>query len=150
MADDKRPPLTFITSAARGPALAAALTYLSRHEPFRSLPLHTMVGTVSGAIARGDFGFAMRGRRIVGFACYAVSTQAIVEDWIKGGEAPGAIVPDGDVVVMLQAAFDDREATFASLRHMASLHPGKRYVQKRHHRGGMVWGRFPTARRAQD
>lgn len=146
MADDTPMPVTFVTSAARGPALAAALTYFSRHEPFRSQPLHIMVGTVSSAIARGDFGFAMRGRKIVGFACYAVSTEAIVRDWIGGGEAPGDVVPDGDVVVMLQAAFDDRESTFASLRHMASLHPGKRYVQKRHHRSGVIWSRFPKER----
>lgn len=139
--------LTIVTRARRLPAIAMALAYMADREPFRSTPLGAMTQTIIGAVDRGHYGFVLRGKRVVGFACYALSTEESALAWLERGVVgTSEDGKSGDVVVMIQAAFDDRTATVAGLRHLAWLYPGQRWVQKRNARAPIAWGRFPRRR----
>lgn len=128
-----------------------ALAYMADREPFRSTPLGAMAKTIIGAVDRGHYGFVLRGKRVVGFACYALSSEQAAMDWMQRGVPPSSDAGvGGDVVVMIQAAFDDRAATVAGLRHLAWLYPEHRWVQKRNAKAPIAWGRFPKRRHDVD
>lgn len=140
--------LSFVRTKRPESACTAGLTFLAAREPFQSMPLGSVVNTVSAAIHRGHYVLAVDSGRVVGFVVWAVTDAVTAQRWFAGEATPSFEGrSDGDTVVLMLGVRTDRAAVMQGIRHVGARYPGRRYLIKRYGRKLPRVGRFPKATR---
>ena len=118
-------------------ALGVALHYLSRQPPFAGFRTSELVPTIDGQIRRGHCRFAVEGKVVVGYLGWALYDADHAEDFARTGRSPDNTLANGrDVVWVLTAAASDGGVLLDLVKHLRSLHAGKRVMGIRHSRPG--------------
>jgi len=117
-------------------ALGLALSVLSKTEPYDRYPFGGLVRTVMGEIQRGHYVLTLEGRRVLGYAGWALCRPETAEAWVAGRAVPCyEDCLNGPCPVLVTFHSKSRAATFRQIRHMRQLYPGARIYFRRDYAG---------------
>lgn len=145
------PSLRIVTGLPREVAFGRACAHLMTRPAFARAPFGHLARSLAGQVNRGHYIFAARGDRTVGFAGWALTSEARAEAWLAGGRGFGdAEAAAGDCIVLNFWQADDAAVTRRLVTHLAATLPGaRRLYAKRHYSDGRMRPlRLEVARRA--
>jgi hemolysin-activating ACP:hemolysin acyltransferase len=121
-------------------ALGRAVSYLMLKPSFAAQKFGVWSRTLVGQINRKHYFFVTDGKKIVGFAGWALVTEERAKAWLAGGpEAPSDACVDGDTMIVNGWAADDGEVNHfvrqEMRRHLVGL---KGVYAKRVYKDGRV------------
>ena len=106
----EEPELEVRTYKNQAQALGLAVNYLMKKPVFARLPFGHWSRVLVGQVNRGHYLFAWRGKKLVGFAGWAIMKKEDAENWLAGGSPSGEEVGHGGNCVVLNAwAADDAQ-----------------------------------------
>jgi hemolysin-activating ACP:hemolysin acyltransferase len=94
--DPDTPPLKLIRLRDPNEALGLAVRLLAGVPPFDTLPLGLSISGLVSRIDGGDYAFAQRAARAVGFVAWGFADAVVAEAWAFQGRVPqpGEVAPD--------------------------------------------------------
>jgi hemolysin-activating ACP:hemolysin acyltransferase len=122
-------------------ALGLAAHFVAKREPFSNFPASDLIRTLNGQIQREHYLFAFdtttEPARIVGYFGWALYDHTVAERFSTTSIPPSDELSNGnDVVWILTAVAENRQAFFALIKSMRALYPSYRMMAVRHKAGG--------------
>jgi hemolysin-activating ACP:hemolysin acyltransferase len=122
--------ITQLSDSNAATGLAAA--YLAATSTFGAYRADRLIGSILGQIERRHYAFAVRDNRIVGYAGWALCAARVAEAWLRDGKAPSADqCREGDVLVLVLFAAEDRQVSIRLTRYLRDLYAGKEFMARR-------------------
>jgi hemolysin-activating ACP:hemolysin acyltransferase len=121
-------------------AFGRACAHLMTRPAFAKAPFGHIARSLAGQVNRGHYAFAISSGRVVGFAGWALTCEAIAEAWVTGVRPFGdAEAVAGDCVVLNYWQADDPEISRLLIDHMRNALPdARRIYAKRHYPDGRI------------
>jgi hemolysin-activating ACP:hemolysin acyltransferase len=134
------PEVRIVARLPREAAFGRACAHLMTRPAFARAPFGHIARTLAGQVNRGHYVFAARGDRTVGFAGWALTSEARAEAWLAGaGGFDDAEAAAGDCVVLNCWQADDAAVTRLIMAHLTATLPGaRRLYAKRHYSDGRM------------
>lgn len=118
-------------------ALAAAAHFLARRAPFDRYPFGAMTLSLDHQARSKTYLFALEGQKVVGYVGWVMLDAARARAFARDGRVPGPGDTGGDDVLwILVAGADSRQALEAMLAAGRQRYAGKRVMGVRHKPGG--------------
>ncbi len=132
--------LRIVAELPRDAAFGRACAHLMTRAAFARAPFGHVARSLAGQVNRGHYAFAARGDAVVGFAGWALTSEATAEAWLAGARGfDDADAADGDCVVLNFWQADDAQAGRLLTAHMTKALPQARLLfAKRHYPDGRV------------
>ena len=113
-------------------ALGMAVNLLRRAEPFSGYAFGPFAGNLMGQIKRGHYFFTLAGKRVLGYAGWALCEPEVAEAWLAERYLPTFEECErGPVWVGLTWFAATPEACWFQARVLRRMHPGQRGLWRR-------------------
>jgi hemolysin-activating ACP:hemolysin acyltransferase len=113
-------------------AIGIASSFVSAHQPFGAYRADRLIGALSGQIKRRHYAFAVRDGTIIGYAGWALCTEATARAWLEDGRVPPPDqYSDGEIVVIVIVVADDTDALRHLKAHLRKLYRGRAFMARR-------------------
>ncbi|MFO1327942.1 MAG: hypothetical protein U1F56_11340 [Rubrivivax sp.] len=119
-----------------GAALGWAVSYLMTDPAFARQPFGDWSRVLAGQVNRGHCVFVHDGRRLRGFAGWALTDDAGADAWLAGRTLDADAARQGPVVLVNALKFDGDAVRRRLLRALRGLLPARRLVARRAYADG--------------
>ncbi len=113
-------------------ALGMAVNLLRNVEPFSAYAFGPFVSNLMGQIRRRHYVFTLPGKRVVGYAGWALCDPEVAEAWLERRRTPSyEECVDGECVVFLTFYTATPEAFKFQARYLRNLYPNRKVTWRR-------------------